>query len=268
MPVAASSAQSKSASVPRDVRLVVRDGEQVVGVESVHAFVQAHVFWWLVSILWCLSLAESVDALLPDPVYAFRFHSSFLDDPTTSGRMFRNQTQAHKRWKSFPARVAKEYPDQPIATLSLDVRSFYYSVDAYHRGSAYVLRPPRTTAAEETSLAGFTELLDALHQRYAELRQEVQPRRKELGDEGTAPLPVGPPSSQVIANLIISMAISDVEELPTTLAVASYVDDLIVMSMALPEFEESKNTYFARLRLADAKEPFSIPSKSTATLHA
>jgi hypothetical protein len=51
----------KVGSVPRDVQLVAHEGELVVGVESVHAFLQAELSWWIVSILWTVAFSATVE---------------------------------------------------------------------------------------------------------------------------------------------------------------------------------------------------------------
>jgi len=60
--------------VPRGPHLVAEQGELVAGVESVHAFLQAPLFWWLVSILWSITMARSVDPLLGDAIKGYRIH--------------------------------------------------------------------------------------------------------------------------------------------------------------------------------------------------
>jgi hypothetical protein len=249
----------KIGSVPRDVRLLVRGGELVPGIESVHAFVQAHLFWWLVSILWSISIAEAVDPLLGDSIKGFRFHFAFLEDPATSGVMFRDQAQAHERWEKFPSRVAAEHPGEILATNTLDIRAFYYSVDATpSKILSNFFDSKGENAPGARRLRVLTALLSAVHARFAELCAEVQPRRADLGEEGRLPLPVGFPSSQVLANMVMSMALGDIEARPETVAAAAYADDLIVMTKSLPDLDEKPADYFARLGLAEAEEPYAL----------
>jgi hypothetical protein len=252
-------------SLPRDVQLLFRDGEQVVGVDSVHAFLHAQLFWWLVSILWSISVADFVDPLLGDGVKGFRFEKAFLSDPRRGGLMFADQRFARGEWKDFPEQVRKEHPGQFLTTAKLDLRAFYYSIDA---GPARILnaflavhgkRPRR-----QRRVRVLTELLGVLHRRYAERCAAVAPRKADLGEEGKLPLPVGLPSSQVLANMIVSMALGEIEEEEQTVAAAAYADDLVVMSEALAELREPPAAFLARIGLISVDEPYELKGEITA----
>jgi len=257
-------ASVKVGSVPRDVQLVAHDGELVVGVESVHAFLQAELFWWMVSILWTIAASSVIEPLLGDGVMGFRFQQAFLDDPATSGVMFRDPYAAHGRWERFPSHVAAANPGEILATNTLDIRDFYYSVD---------VRPGRIISRffevkgeqvpQGHALRVLTTLLDALHLRFAERCAEVRPRRGESGNEGSCPLPVGLPSSPVLANMVMSLVLGDLDAAPDTLATAAYADDVIVMTRSLLDLDEKPADYFARLGLASSEEPFPLKTPST-----
>lgn len=257
----------KVGSVPRDVQLLAREGELVVGVESVHAFLQADLFWWMVSILWMIAIADLVEPLLGDGVMGFRFQQAFLDDPATSGVMFRDQYQAHDRWRNFPSRVAAANPGKILATNTLDIRAFYYSVDA---SPAQIISRFFEARGEKVPQAHpirvLTGLLNALHSRFAERCAEVQPRLGDLGTEGRCPLPVGLPSSQVLANMLMSLVLDDVDSAPDSLAAAAYADDIIVLTGSLPDLDEKPADYFQCLGLVSAEEPYPLRSDSTAGL--
>ena len=114
--------------VPRGPHLVAEQGELVAGVDSVHAFLQAPLFWWLVSILWTITMSRSVDPLLGDGIKGYRAHPKFLKDPDSEGRMLSNS--GYGSWLEFPGEVADESPGITLAANRVDVRAFYYSVDA------------------------------------------------------------------------------------------------------------------------------------------
>jgi hypothetical protein len=254
----------KVGSVPRDVQLVAHDGELVVGVESVHAFLQAELFWWMVSILWTITIASEIEPLLGDGVMGFRFHPAFLEDPATSGVMFRERHAAHARWEKFPSRIAAEHPDEILATNTLDISDFYYSIDV--RPGKIISRffdVKGLPVPKIRALRVLTTLLDALHLHFSERCAEVQPRRDQLGGEGMCPLPVGLPSSQVLANMVMSLVLGDLDAAPDTLASASYADDVIVMTRTLLDLDEKPADYFARLGLVSAEEPYPLKTPST-----
>jgi|GEM_PF-7085358 len=242
--------------VPREARLVMQEGDLVAGVESVHAFLQAPLLWWLVSILWTITVGRSIDPLLSDSIKGYRFHQKFLEDPTSEGRMLRNSGNSYRRWREFPGQVADENRGVTLGANTLDVRAFYYSIDAGPRQilnrffASHGRRAPQTRHARV-----LTTLLEALHKRYAERCTEVQPRFSDLGYEGESPLPVGPPSSQVLANVVMAMAVEEISVNSEVLSAAAYADDVIVMTRALPEIDEGIATYFGRLGLCEEAEP-------------
>lgn len=242
--------------VPRDVQLVPGESEQVVGVKSVHAFFHAHLFWWLISILWSIEIGAAVEESLGEGTMGYRLQEDFVRDPGTSGRMFAPKKRAHRLWREFPREVAKQNPNESLATVSCDIRAFYYSVEApperiqqaFFAGKGR--RGPRSTR-----LPVLSKLLGAAHRRYADLCAEVRPRELDLGTEGTWPLPVGMPSSRLLANMVMSLALDEIEANDEILATAVYADDLILMTRALPEMEEEPMDFLASLDLVSAEEP-------------
>lgn len=254
-------------SLPRDVQLLFRDGEQVVGVDSVHAFLHARLFWWLVSILWTLSIAQAADPLLGEGVLGFRFRKAFLEDPRNSGLMFADQRAALKRWKELPGEVRKEHPGEFLTTAKLDLRAFYYSIDA---GPTEIVKAffAAKGEARPTSprLRVLTELLEALHERYAEHCSRVAPREADLGEEGDRQLPVGLPSSQVLANMVVSMVLDEIDSRDGVVAVGAYADDLVVMTETLPQLREAPAPFLARLGLVEAEPPYELRSPAIADI--
>ena len=86
------------------------------------------IFWWLVSMLWCISVGRSLDPTLDDGVKGNRLHPNFIEDPSTSGVMFRDPHGAYRSWKRHIALASRETPGQVMAANTVDVASFYYSV--------------------------------------------------------------------------------------------------------------------------------------------
>lgn len=253
--------------VPRDVQLVPRGNQQVVGVKSVHAFFHAHLFWWLISILWSIEIGASVEESLGDGTMGYRLQDDFIRDPRISGRMFAPKKRAHRLWREFPREVAKVNPNESLATVSCDIRAFYYSVEAppeqiqqaFFSGKGR--RGPRSTR-----LPVLSRLLGAAHRRYADLCAEVRPRALDLGEEGGWPLPVGLPSSRLLANMVMSLALDEIEANETILAVAAYADDLILLTRTLPEMEEDPMDFLVTLGLASEQDPELLRADAVAGL--
>lgn len=253
--------------VPRDVQLVLREGEQVVGVKSVHAFFHAHLFWWLVSILWCIEIGAAVEEALGEGIKGYRLDKSFVADPGTSGLMFANRTRAHREWREFPREIAKLNPRESLTTVSFDMRAFYYSIDA---GPAAIQRAffaaKGRRGPRSRRLRVLSRLLGFAHRRYAGLCAEAQPRRHDLGEEGSSPLPVGLPSSRLLANMIMAVALDEIEARPDVLAAAAYADDLIMLSRTLPEMNEAPLELLARFGVVCAEDPERFAGEALAQL--
>src|SRR5271163_1955715 len=116
--------------VPRDLQLVTRGGVSTVGVESVHAFLHAPLFWWLVSNLWCIEIGRLLDPLLGEHVKGYRLHSRFVIDAQQCGTMFRNSRKAYRGWSDFASGQATNAPGETLAASTLDLKDFYYSIVA------------------------------------------------------------------------------------------------------------------------------------------
>ena len=251
--------------IPRGPHLVAEQGDLVAGIESVHAFLQAPLFWWLVSILWTITMARSVDPLLGDAIKGYRAHPKFLKNPDSEGRMLSNSGNAYRSWLEYPGEVAEENRGVTLAANNVDVRAFYYSVDAGPRAILNRFFASRDSRAPQSRHARvLTTLLEALHERYAKRCGEIEPRRSDLGYEGNRPLPVGPPSSQLLANMVMALAIEEICTNQEVVGAAAYADDVIVMTPALPEIEEEPASYFARLGLCGEAEPHPLRAEALA----
>ncbi len=257
-------ASIKVGLVPRDVQLVPHGPDQVVGVKSVHAFFHAHLFWWLISILWTMEIGPSVEETLGDATMGYRLERGFIEDPQANGTMFVAKGRAHRLWREFPRAVAVANPNESLTTVSFDVRAFYYSVDALPEailGSFFAAKGRRGPRSRR--LPVLSRLLGFAHRRYAELCAEVGPRESDLGREGDSPLPVGLPSSRLLANMIMSLVLDGIEGNPLVLAAAAYADDLILLSRTLPEMAEEPLDFLSRLGIASEGEPKLLESEVT-----
>lgn len=94
-------------AAPRDLQLVLRDGQERVGVESVHAFLRAPIFWWLISHLWCLEVGRTLDQHMSARIMGYRLNEQFLAAPERSTQMFSQPRAAYARWQSLRPRCRK-----------------------------------------------------------------------------------------------------------------------------------------------------------------
>jgi predicted amidohydrolase len=239
--------------VPRDLQLVLRDGAERVGVESVHAFLRAPLFWWLVSHLWCLEVGRAVDGRLDERVMGYRLHPSFRAAPQASPQMFGSPSAAHRRWRHSATEMSAEHVGQFLATSTIDLQAFYYSITAAPSAivAAFLAGTPGARALSRRGVV-LTRLLDALHLRYAAEIRRVGPR-PEATPSDTLPLPVGLPSSRILGNLVMAVALRDIVALPDVVGAAAYADDVLVLSPALRDVDESVLQYFLRLGVVETE---------------
>jgi hypothetical protein len=231
--------------LPRDVQQVSLAGEAAVGVESVHAFLHAPVFWWLISILWTIAVGRRLDPALGDHVIGYRLAAGFVERPSRHRAMFR--APSYDAWKAFPATQAAERPGETLAATTLDIRDFYYSVSA---PPSRIVKAFTAAAEVEVSLSSrgavLTMLLDALHAECSRRYEALEPRGP-LPLAAAKPLPVGPPSSRVLANLIMQLVADDLLQNPHVLTTATYADDVVLLSQMLPEVREDPRDYLERI---------------------
>jgi predicted amidohydrolase len=243
----------KVGCVPRNVQLVTVDGQAKVGVADVHAFVQAPLFWWLVSILWCLTAGRTLDPYLDDGIKGYRLHPGFIDQPDERGLMFRDHKASHKTWRRYAKAISRDFPGEVLATTTIDLRDFYYSSNAAPSEIvSHFLKSKNKRLARRRGRAHVLNLLlDALHAKYAARCAAIKPR-PYLSDE-SFPLPVGLPSSRILANFIVDLARDDLAALASIEGVAAYADDLLLMSRELPAMSENPAEYLSRLGVTPAE---------------
>jgi hypothetical protein len=234
-------------ALPRDVQVVDDEDLSGVGVLSMHGFLRAPLFWWLVSILWCISPGSQLDEKLHDGILGYRLHRRFRTEPSTSGLMFQDPGASYKRWQRFPSKAAQLVPSGAmLAATTLDLQDFYYRIQATPSLIVRSLRARADPFRLSRRALTLTRLLDILHERYAECDRVVRPRPKvQLAN--AVPLPVGPPSSRILANVVMTVAISELERQPRLVGVAAFADDLMVVSRVLPALEENNADYLGRL---------------------
>ena len=232
--------------LPRDLQLLVRDEERV-GVESVSAFAEASQFWWLVSYLWCMEVGRSVDRRLDTAIFGYRLDPGFARSPSKSGRMFATAPPISKRWARVATTISAENDGRVVAAATVDLRGFYYSIDASPTAivQAFVRGTSRAVRVSSRGRA-LTRLLDIAHAMYAEQDRRLSPR-PAAQPRGSRPLPVGFPSSQILANLVIAVVLRDLAKLRSVAGLSAYADDVLIVSTTLPEVGETAPEYLQRI---------------------
>ena len=87
--------------------------------------------------------------------------------------------------------------------------------------------------------------------RYADRCAAIKPRPYLSTD--SYPLPVGLPSSRILANFIVDLALGDLAALDAIEGVAAYADDLLLMYRELPAMSENPGAYLSKLGVTSGK---------------
>ncbi len=172
--------------------------------------------------------------------------------------MFQEPGASYDRWKRYPLRVAERHVGETLAATTIDIRAFYYAVNA-SPGEIISVSQERV-GQPRRSLHGtvLTELLDALHVAFADDVAAAQPRTR--GNLGAAPLPVGLPSSRLLANMIMFLATSELVDKDEVIGAAAYADDIVIVSPMLPRVGDSSAIYLSRLGVLNAQECLDVPT--------
>lgn len=238
--------------VPRDVQMVLRGGKQQIGVESVHAFADVPLFWWLISIAWCIEVGVDLDAAIDDSVIGYRMSSKFIDNPATSGQIFKNHKNSHKSWRGASARVAREHPGEIVTVATLDMKAFFYSVESSPSEILKTFREKNSVGLEISDVGiQLTELLNEAHRRYAVEISRLAPRGAT--NPASNPLPIGLPSSQVLGNLVIAVATNDLLRQSNIYGIFAYADDIQIVTPEMPNVLERPEKFFERMNIVHAR---------------
>nr|WP_254924230.1 MULTISPECIES: reverse transcriptase domain-containing protein [unclassified Rhodococcus (in: high G+C Gram-positive bacteria)] len=176
----------------------------------------------------------------------YRLHRSYIDSPHTSSQIFGNDRSAFLAWQETPNRVSQLLPNETIAAATVDLKSFFYSVNL----------PPseimdrfmkENKNNQRLSIAGrvLTNLLDALHLQYSSKMKHLNPRKES--SPGEVPLPIGLPSSKVLANLTMGIAIQELKNRAEIIEVAVYADDILILTKSLPNLLEGAAKFLQRI---------------------
>ncbi len=269
----------RASLMSRDVSLGAADGTGAVGVESVHALLRAPHFWWLVSHLWCSTVGRSAESLFParfdlvgdaidlgsEPVFldGQRLSPEYRADPWASGEVLEHHRVGYRRWKRRPEQFSPGVGDEPVSVCRFDLKDFYYSVRASPTEILAALRRRAEVGLQVTRLeTTLTELLDLLHAAYAERVRTLRPRPDVPTD--AVPLPVGPPSSRVLANAIVGLVARDLIDRTQIAGIAAYADDMVAVATVHPRYGESTADYLARLGVVDDAEALQVRRRTAA----
>ena len=172
--------------------------------------------------------------------------------------MFREPRTSYDRWRRYPLRVAEQHVGETLAATTVDIRAFYYTVNASPGEILPVLQERVGQPVRSRHGTVLTELLDTLHGAFAEEVAAAQPRAG--GNLGAAPLPVGLPSSRLLANMIMFLATSELVDKDQVIGAAAYADDIVIVSRLLPNVGDSSAIYLSRLGVLNAEEALDVPT--------
>jgi len=196
--------------------------------DKLQLFIDMDVEGYILGMLWAMTLGVRLDKSFADCSYGNRIRSDIGVDGalTWSPYLFQPYFQQYSRWRDGALDKAEQAraDGADVLLLTLDFKSFYYSVDMRERDWGTVLWDAEVGSVSDAELGPLKRLNDfarAVVERYSALLRE--------GDgDGANVLPLGFPPSPILANWCLSKFDAQVSNRLNPLFYGRYVDDVII----------------------------------------
>lgn len=192
--------------------------------EQITHFIDCAVDIHIISFLWILEIGCSVDGKLSDECYAYRPVKPTSKRKVWFKKIFSRYYEKYHYWRDSALKAAEELHSrgEDVAIVSLDIKSFYDSVDL-----------DLTTFLDDSFEDHFlNDILAQIHEKYREKRR----RKNKL-------LPIGLVSSGMLANFILHPLDLEVSSKIKPAYYGRYVDDFLLV-ISDPVIKESDPTLF------------------------
>jgi len=198
------------------------------------------VLWTLIFYRICLTSSNEINSfsyanIIDDSVFVQR--DGILESINFSSyKLFKPYYRNYIQWKNQAINIAEgNYGNEQDSTIfSLDLKEFFYSIDVDFSLLPQLATNNKNLLEEYSSFSFLSWIIETIHQIY---RKKVVQVRKGLGSRLF--LPIGLPSSGVIANVYM---LSFDESMAATEGVdsyARYVDDILIVKKGI---EKTKNS--------------------------
>ena len=198
---------------------------------GVQHFFYAPIELYILSTLWCISVGRLLDRELDDNCFGNRLEGDPDEDKEPS-RLFKIYHFQYAQWRDTAITRAEALLDQGSSSvlLSLDIKQCYYHLSVDWEK---ILTPP--DKASSNLARNLTNALRRIHAAYHE--KIATSLAGTHGPEVTKiqGIPVGLPSSRVLANWLLKPFDSQVLEDLRPAYYGRYVDDMLIVAQAPPK---------------------------------
>ena len=205
-------------------------------VDKANYFIDAPVELHIVEVLWCLVVGPLMEEYLDDSCYGNRLDDSVrtFDQQKNAGNsrsLFKYYVRQYGSWRDRALEAAAEISekDEDAALLSLDLKSYFYSVNLDFRKIAARIE---TAFEDEDRRRGIALMLtESLEKIFSAYRGRMDPFLKSTHPESgnKTGLPVGFASSSVLADWYLAGSDKKAIERAGPDYCGRYVDDIIMV---------------------------------------
>ena len=205
---------------------------------GVQHFFYAPIELYILSTLWCISVGRLLDRQLDDGCFGNRLEGDPDGDEEPS-RLFKIYHFQYAQWRDTAITRAEALLDQGSSSVlvSLDIKQCYYHLSVDWK------KIPRPQDKALSNLA--RNLTDALRRIHAAYHEAIAPSLKGTHDQNKGThdqkvaeiegIPVGLPSSRVLANWLLKPFDNQVRETLRPAYYGRYVDDMLIVAQAPPK---------------------------------
>lgn len=197
--------------------------------------VEAH----LLSILWILIYGATFDKMVYDNAYANRIKDHFINtetnEPTFSPYLFQPYFKQYEAWRNNGLKIAKDSHknNENIIIFSLDLSSYYYSVDFSKYKESYFEMKPERKLIDESLQFELSKYVYQVLERYSSIFSFNKNVSRVM-------LPIGFLPSNILSNWYLRDFDKSIIDRINPLYYGRYVDDILIVDKAEDESELCK----------------------------
>ncbi len=198
---------------------------------GVQYLIYAPVELYILSTLWCLLVGVELDRKLGDGCLGNRMETD-SEGQATPRRLFKIFHYQYKKWRDTAIERAEALLDQGTSSIlvSLDIKQCYYHLSVDWQNLTVPQIPSCFNLAKN-----LTGLLRHIHRRYHEKTSPFLLNTHASDGRVGEGLPIGLPSSRVLANFLLAPFDAEVREKLRPDYYGRYVDDMLIVAQAPPD---------------------------------
>lgn len=208
------------------------DKDDSYDIKKLTLFFDAPIEIYILSILWIMKLGYKLDIKLDDKCFGNRLllkeDLSGQKNLVNDEGLFKPYYKQYQRWRDEGISTAKHYLDkgENVLFINLDIKNYYYSVRILKESVDEELG-----LDSEKSSEYINELFWNFHDIYtAKIRKIKYPQELIFKNKNENILPIGLPSSYVLANWYLKNFDINVNEFINPVYYSRYVDDIFIVT--------------------------------------